>query len=173
MLSIKKVNNRFLLSGNTNSRGLYFHYIFYNIHLAFSFFMSFSSYTVCDSYEYILVFKPCFWPQNKARSLCTWLWGRAVLWCLEFFIINKNNHWRSMCSNNTLFYFKIYKNVNPNVSIVIFLQSYGHTNVCFCRMTQLCLLKLSNSFIYKRFTKSTRSKDYSFVTQKWTVTFQI
>ncbi len=33
--------------------------------------------------------KTCFWSQNKAPlSLCTWMWEWAVLWCLEFFIIN-------------------------------------------------------------------------------------
>ncbi len=58
--------------------------------------------------------KTCFGSQNKALFLCTWLWGRAVLWCLEFYIINKKSKHCLIDAQegvivqiNRLFHFKI------------------------------------------------------------------
>ncbi len=44
---------------------------------------------VMDTYCILNGIKNSFKPQNKPPFLCAWLWRRAVLCCLEFYIINK------------------------------------------------------------------------------------
>ncbi len=114
-------NNRLLLNGNTSDTAPedhYFHYIFYNMYLAC--FFKCNLHHIFDSYKYILVFlngrKSCFWPQNKARSLCIWLWGWAVCGVWNSFK-NKYCHIdgsrRCNFSNNTLCHLKYVKKCNP------------------------------------------------------------